>query len=122
MKKYPTWLKRDEKILRVYKRHFAPFLGKVILIFIVLIPFYVIVNMMQGILEVKTIIFSNLILSFIGLILIFYIGCMYWYNRLILTNERLLHVDWQTLTHKKIYDILKWKWFSVFEVNKSKRA
>jgi hypothetical protein len=105
MFKYPVWLKTDEEIIKTYRRHFIPIFFQISTIVLAIFPFVVLLFIVKGFIPFKIKLIVIILLFLIVILSVIYTFCIYWSNKLIITNERLLHVEWFSLTRKKIHDI-----------------
>ncbi|KKP39557.1 MAG: hypothetical protein UR28_C0006G0008 [Candidatus Peregrinibacteria bacterium GW2011_GWF2_33_10] len=107
MLRRPKWLKENEVVLKVYRHHNIPFILRIFTVTIVFSPFYFLVYIMNG--AIASILPYGHILSvliMINILIYIYTSLIYWFDKLVITSERVIHVDWITLTHKKINDIV----------------
>lgn len=93
-------LSSDEKVLLIVYHHYAPFVFYVLQTLAVSLPFYLGVYFLHPVLPLRYIIYSYLAISIILLFVIIYMALIYWLDKLIITNKRVIFVDWKYLTVK----------------------
>ncbi len=93
-------LREGEKTLRIYHHHPTPFVFQLIKAFCVTIPFLLLVYIFQSIFSSKVIIITLIVLFLMFLLFCIYLSLIYWLDKIIITNLRVIHVDWKYLTVK----------------------
>jgi len=94
------FLHKDERILKIYYHHYTPFLVHILKLFTATLPFYFILFMMHNSFSFKIILMFHLIIIMLFSVVAVYLTLVYWLDRLIVTNKRLIFVDWEYLTVK----------------------
>lgn len=97
-------LRHGEAILRTVKRHPTPFVFRVLKIALIALPFYVILFFVARKVEGEWILFLFAAVSFfIGIIIA--INCLdYLLDRLIITNKRLIWINWKSLFKREVHE------------------
>lgn len=91
-------LREGERILKIYRHHPTPFVLDIFKIIIGTFPFYLMLFLFQNVLSTGAYVLGHvLILGLFSLILI-YLSLIYWLDKLVLTNYRVVHIDWKYLT------------------------
>lgn len=90
----------DEKIILTVYHHYMPFVITVLQLCLVGLPFYILVYFLVPVLSFKTLVWANLFISVILLFAIIYSALIYWLDKLVITNKRVLFIDWKFLTVK----------------------
>ena len=93
-------LSADERVLLVVYHHYMPFVFQILQLFMVTTPFYFFIYYLSPALSLKTAIILYLCLSVITLFIIAYLALIYWLDKLIITNKRVIFIDWKYLTVK----------------------
>jgi hypothetical protein len=93
-------LGQDERIVLIVYHHYMPFIYQVLQLIFIALPFYFGIYFLSPVFTLKTIILSYLILSVILLFIVVYLGLIYWLDKLIITNKRVIFIDWKYLTVK----------------------
>ncbi len=90
----------DERIVLIVYHHYMPFVFQVMQLFFIATPFYFFIYFLSPALTLKATLLSYLVLSVILLFIITYLGLIYWLDKLIITNKRVIFIDWKYLTVK----------------------
>ncbi|MBI4975136.1 PH domain-containing protein [Candidatus Peregrinibacteria bacterium] len=91
-------LSEGEQILKVYHHHPTPFVFTLIKIIIGTIPFFLLMYLFKKSLPVKWYIVGHLIIFLIFSLVIIYAALVYWLDKLVVTNLRIVFIDWKFLT------------------------
>jgi len=90
----------DERVVLVVYHHYMPFVFQVLQLFFIALPFYFVIFFLSPVLTLKATVLSYLILSIVLLFIVVYLGLIYWLDKLIITNKRVIFIDWKYLTVK----------------------
>ena len=93
-------LREGEKILRIYHHHPTPFVFQLIKAFCVTIPFLLLVYIFQSALSTKALTITLIVIFLMFLLFCIYLALIYWLDKIIVTNLRVIHIDWKYLTVK----------------------
>ncbi len=90
-------LSPDENILKTFYHHPLPLLGSVLGVAIASLPFFFVASFFQGVLNSKQMftLYAGILALF--LLVAIYVSVLYFWDRLIVTNKRIVHVDWKGL-------------------------
>ncbi len=91
-------LLEGEKVLRVYHHHPTPFIFNVLKVILAFSPFYFLLWGVDSILSLFWAIIGHLVLIFFFILVIIYISLIYWLDRLVITNMRIIYIDYKYLT------------------------
>ncbi len=91
-------LREGEKILKVYRRHFTPYLIKQIKVLIGAFPFFFMAFLFRTALSNTAYIIMHLSIFFLFALVFIYVTLIYWLDKLIITNKRIIFVNWRYLT------------------------
>jgi hypothetical protein len=90
-------LQSDENKIKTFLHHPFPFFVKAVKIAFVSFPFFFVASFFQGILTSTQIFFLYSGIGLIFLLIIFNEGLLYFFDRIVVTNKRIVHVDWISL-------------------------
>ena len=90
----------DERVLLIVYHHYMPFVYHLLQAIGVSLPFYTAVFFLQPVMTLKYIIYSYIAITLLLLFVITYLALIYWLDKLIITNKRVIFVDWKYLTVK----------------------
>lgn len=97
-------LREGEKVLKIYHHHPTPFLkisGKII---IGILPFFFLLYLFGSTMSTKAYIIAHFVIIVIFLLILIYQALVYWLDRLIITTQRIIHIDWKYLTKRDEYE------------------
>jgi len=94
------YLAKDERILKTYYHHYTPFLANLLKLFVATIPFYLLLYFMRDGFTFGVIMAVHLIIVFLFSLVAVYMTLVYWLDRLVVTNRRIIFIDWEYLTVK----------------------
>lgn len=93
-------LRAGEKILRTYYHHFLPFVYRMIYLVLAFLPVFFIVFLFAGAVVARTAILAYSIVFALFTLASLYVTAVYWLDRLVVTNFRVIFVDWKLITAK----------------------
>lgn len=94
-------LQQTEQTLKTYHRHLFPYLWLAIRTSLVALPFYLLAYIFSAYLsEIQLLTFVFVVTIGLGLLLS-YISLLYWLDKLVITNQRVLFVNWKTLLSRE---------------------
>ena len=99
-------LREGEQILKTYHHHPTPFVFQLIKAFFITIPFLLLVYIFQSVLSSKALIITLIVIFLFFLLFCIYLALIYWLDKIIVTNLRVIHVDWKYLTVKHESEVL----------------
>lgn len=90
-------LSSEENILKTFYHHPLPLLGTILGTVMASVPFFLVASFFQGVLDSKQMfaLYTGIFVLF--LLIAAYISMLYFWDRLIVTNKRVVHVDWKGL-------------------------
>jgi len=91
-------LREGEEVLKTYRHHPTPFVFMVIKTILAFAPFYVFVFFSDRFLPGKWYMILHLALFALLVIVMLYITLVYWLDKLIITNERVVYINYVFLT------------------------
>lgn len=91
-------LSEGERILKVYHHHPTPFVFNVLKVILGTFPFLLLLFLFESLFSTKAFIFAHLILFFVFSLIIVYISFIYWLDKLVITDKRVVYINWKYLT------------------------
>jgi hypothetical protein len=91
-------LRENEQVLKVFHHHPTPFVFQVFKLILAFIPFLWLTFIFQESVSNKMFVFIHLMLLFLFSLISIYIALIYWLDKLVITNLRVVHIDWKYLT------------------------
>lgn len=91
-------LREGENILYVYRHHFLPFFVRIFQLALVSIPVLLLLYPLSKSLPTATMLIIYTVVFGIFSLAALYITLIYWLDKLIVTNQRVVFVDWKLLT------------------------
>lgn len=103
-------LGKGERILKIYYHHPTPFVFDLLKLILATLPFYFLLFIMGNSFEFGVVLALHLIVVLLFSLVAIYLTLIYWLDRLIVTNKRIVFIDWKYLTIKteheaSLYDI-----------------
>jgi len=97
-------LREAEKVLKVYHHHPTPFLKILFKIMVGTFPFFLLVYLFGPSMPTDVYIWAHIAIFVLFALITINSSLIYWLDRLIVTNQRVVFVDWQFLTISKEYE------------------
>lgn len=91
-------LREGEQILKIFYPHVTPFVFYMLKVFVGIIPLFVFLFLVSFAIPKKWQIIGHTVLGIIFVLVVIYKSLVYWLDRLIVTNLRIVHVEWRHLT------------------------
>lgn len=91
-------LGEGEQILKVFHHHPTPFVFQVLKVIVGTFPFFLMLFLFASVLSSKWNILLHLIVFMLFSIVIVYVALIYWLDKLVITNKRVVYVNWRYLT------------------------
>lgn len=91
-------LSEGETILKVYHHHPTPFVFIVLKVLLGTFPFLLLLFLFESLFSTKAFVITHLILFFIFSLIIVYISFIYWLDKLVITDKRVVYINWKYLT------------------------
>jgi len=96
-------LQKDEEIVKIIHHHPFPFIIQMFKAVMASLPFFFLIYLVSTAISNFYLIITNLAVILIFTLVIIYLALIYWLDKMVITNQRVIHVDWQLLTLKKEY-------------------
>lgn len=93
-------LKEGEKIIKIYHHHPFPFAMQLIKTVAASVPFFFLLFLIKSVLTTQYFIIGILSIVTLFSLVIVYLALVYWLDRLVITNRRIIHIDWKFLTKR----------------------
>lgn len=91
-------LQVNEVILRVIHHHPTPFVAQVFKLVLAFFPFFLLLFVGQDSVSTASFMTAELVLfAFFALVLV-YLGLIFWLDKLVITNHRIIYINWKFLT------------------------
>ncbi|PKL36811.1 hypothetical protein CVV38_02850 [Candidatus Peregrinibacteria bacterium HGW-Peregrinibacteria-1] len=97
-------LRHKERILRVFRHHPTPFLYRMFALFFVVGPAFFLLYIARGLMSDMVFFLVNVLVIMIILFAFIYVFLVYWLDKLVVTNQRIIFVYWKYLTLRKEYE------------------
>ncbi len=91
-------LREGEHILKVYHHHPTPFVFDVLKVILGAFPFFFLLFLFESLFSTKTYLMLHLAVFLLFVLVIIYVSLIYWLDKLVITSERIIHIDWKYLT------------------------
>lgn len=91
-------LREGENILRIYHHHPTPFVLNVLKIIVGTFPFFLMLFIFKNSLSDQAYLLGHFIVLFVFSLIVAYYSIVYWLDKLVVTNQRLIFVNWKYLT------------------------
>jgi len=91
-------LREGEQIIKVFHHHPTPFVYDVFKVILGSFPFFLILILFGPILSVKWAVILYFMVFTVFALVLTYVALIYWLDKLIITNHRIIHIDWKYLT------------------------
>lgn len=97
-------LREGEKILKTYRHHPTPFILGMSKVIAGALPFFILIYFAKDSMSGGAFFGLHALLFLIFTLVLTYRALVYWLDRLIVTNHRIVHVDWKYLTIRNEYE------------------
>lgn len=98
-------LREGEKVLKTYRHHLTPFVFQLFKLALVMAPFYIFLFLLASSMSTKWYYLTHLIFLLFFLLMVAYLSLIYWLDKLIITDQRIIHINWKYLTRKDESDL-----------------
>lgn len=94
-------LRCNEKIIRKYHHHYFPFIIRVFKVLVGSLPFFFMTYLFSPLLSSSALgyVYTGLIVFF--MLVTVYVALIYWLDHVLVTNQRVMYIDWKQLLLKK---------------------
>jgi hypothetical protein len=97
-------LREGEKVLKIYHHHPTPFAIDLIKIIAGSFPFFLLLYLFGPTMSTKAYVIAHLIVILLFTLILIYQALVYWLDRIVITNLRIIHIDWKYLTKRDEYE------------------
>ncbi len=91
-------LREGEQILKIYHHHPTPFVFQILKVVLATSPFFFLLFILQSAFSTFAYVIAHLIVLAIFSLVVVYLSLIYWLDKLVITNLRVIHIDWKYLT------------------------
>jgi len=93
-------LREGERLLQTYHHHPTPFVINILKVLTGAFPFFFLLYLFHTVMSQKAYIIANAIIFAIFAFVLVYASLIYWLDKVIITNYRIIHIDWRTLSSR----------------------
>ena len=97
-------LRQGEKTLKLFRHHPFPYAIRVFKISISSVPFYFLLYLLRTGMSGTAFLLSAFVITFLFLIVLVYDGFLYWLDRLVITNYRIVYINWPFFSMKNEFE------------------
>lgn len=90
-------IREGERILKIFYPHYTPFVFYMIKVLFGIIPLFVFLYILSFFISTKWYVIGNIVLVILFILVIIYKSLVYWLDRMVITNQRIVHVEWRNL-------------------------
>lgn len=103
-------LQSGEKIIKIFHHHPFPFVVQIIKALGASLPLFFLLYLFSSAMKYEWIVISILLIMAVYTVIIVYLALIYWLDKLVVTNKRIVHIDWKLLSQRDegealLYDI-----------------
>lgn len=91
-------LREGERIVKVFHHHPTPFVFDVLKVIVGTFPFFLLLFLFESVLSTYWYVILHLVVFGLFSLVILYVSLIYWLDKLIITDARIIHIDWKYLT------------------------
>lgn len=100
-------LSEGEEVLKIYHHHPTPYVYRMLKIILATFPFLLLLFAFQESFPTTTsYIIAHLVVFLFFSFVVTYVSLIYWLDKLVITNLRVINIDWQFLTIRKEAEVL----------------
>ena len=93
-------LQNGEKIIKIYHHHPFPFIIQIIKALGASLPFFLLLYLLSPSLNYEYTIIGIMVILALFTVVIIYLALIYWLDKVIITNKRIVHIDWKVLSQR----------------------
>lgn len=97
-------LREGEHILKVYRHHRTPFVIDLLKIIVGSFPFFLLLYLFGPSISAKAYFIAHVVIISLFTLVLIYQSLIYWLDKLVITNQRVVLIDWKFLTIRKEYE------------------
>lgn len=90
----------NEVVVKIFYHHYLPFTIRLLKLILASVPMYALLFFLAPTLPGNFLLIAHLAIVIGFTLAVAYMTIVYWLDRLVLTNERIVFIDWQYLTKK----------------------
>ncbi|MBI5753903.1 PH domain-containing protein [Candidatus Peregrinibacteria bacterium] len=93
-------LREGEQILKIYRHHPTPFVYHLFVAILGTLPFFLVLFLFKESFDTKSFVIAHIVILLAFALVVTYMSLVYWLDKLVITNQRIVFVDWKFLTVK----------------------
>jgi len=93
-------LQNEENIIKIYHHHPFPFMVQIAKAVGASLPFFFLLYLFSSILTYNQLIIGILVVLALFTVIIIYLALIYWLDKVVITNKRIVHIDWKVLSQR----------------------
>ncbi len=90
-------IREGEQVLKIFYPHYTPFVFYMLKVLLGILPLFLFLYFLSFFISTKWYVIGNLLLVLLFIIVVLYKSLVYWLDRLVITNQRIVHVEWRNL-------------------------
>lgn len=94
-------LKEGEQVQKIFYHHPTPFFYSVLKLILAVLPFFFMIFIFQDSMGVSLYIWANLVILLVFALLVTYKALLFWLDKLVVTNLRIIYIEWKFLTMRQ---------------------
>lgn len=91
-------LREAENIQKIYHHHPTPFVFKLFKILLGAFPFLLMLFIFKNTMSTKWYVIAHVIVFAVFALVVTYFSLVYWLDKLVVTNQRLVYINWKYIT------------------------
>lgn len=97
-------LREAEHVLKTYRHHRTPFVLDLLKIIVGSFPFFLLLYLFGPAISSGAYFIAHVVIISIFVLVLIYQSLIYWLDKLVITNQRVILIDWKFLTIRKEYE------------------
>lgn len=93
-------LQNGERIIKIYHHHPIPFIIQIIKALGASLPFFFLLFLLSPSISYEYTIIGIMIIMALFTGIIIYLALIYWLDKVVITNKRIVHIDWKVLSQR----------------------
>jgi len=94
-------IREGEQILKIFHHHYTPFIFWIFRIIFVFLPFYLLLFFIQKSVSADIFIIVLFVIFLMFFSIVLYKSFVYWLDKLYVTNQRIIYVNWVSIFSRK---------------------
>jgi hypothetical protein len=93
-------IREGERILKIFYPHVTPFIFYILKAMLGVVPLFLFLFVFSFVFSSAWYFFIHIVLILLFGVIVGYMSLIYWLDRLVITNRRIVHIDWKNLTSR----------------------